>query len=88
MLIGKSPEKLRLNPRKAWYRNLEDIVPEGDYAVTFVLKRAQPAFLMLLSSGMSPVYPCHVNPRDMRTRPIGTGAIGSLPTRISPELDP
>ena len=22
MLIGKSPEKLRLNPRKAWYRNL------------------------------------------------------------------
>ena len=73
MLIGKSPEKLRLNPRKAWYRNLEDIVSERDYAVTFVFKRAQPAFLMLLSSGMSPVYPCHVNPRDMRTRPIGTG---------------
>ena len=22
---------------------------------------------------MSPVYPCHVNPRDMRTHPIGTG---------------
>ena len=72
-LIGKSPEKLRLNPRKAWYRNLEDIVPDGDRAVTFVLKRAQPAFLMLLASGMSPVYPCHVPPRDMRTRPIGTG---------------
>jgi len=72
-LIGKSPEKLRLNPRKAWYRNLEDIEPDGDRAVTFVLKRAQPAFLMLLASGMSPVYPCHVPPRDMRTRPIGTG---------------
>jgi peptide/nickel transport system substrate-binding protein len=28
---------------------------------------------MLLASGMSPVYPCHVNSRDMRTRPIGTG---------------
>ena len=73
MLLGKSQEKLRLNPRKAWYRNLEDVVPEGDRAVVFVLKRSQPAFLMLLASGMSPVYPCHVNSRDMRTRPIGTG---------------
>jgi peptide/nickel transport system substrate-binding protein len=48
-------------------------VPEDDRAVTFVLKRSQPAFLMLLASGMSPVYPCHVSSRDMRTRPIGTG---------------
>ena len=62
MLTGKSQEKLRLNPRKAWYRNLEDVVAEGDHAVTFVLKRPQPAFLMLLASGMSPVYPCHVPP--------------------------
>ena len=73
MLLGKSQDKLRLNPRKAWYRNLEDVVPEGDREVTFVLKRSQPAFLMLLASGMSPVYPCHVNSRDMRTHPIGTG---------------
>jgi len=73
MLTGKSQEKLRLNPRKAWYRNLEDVAPEGDHAVTFVLKRSQPAFLMLLASGMSPVYPCHVPPRDMRSHPIGTG---------------
>ena len=73
MLTGKSQEKLRLNPRKAWYRNLEDVVADGDHAVTFVLKRSQPAFLMLLASGMSPVYPCHVSPRDMRTHPIGTG---------------
>src|SRR6516162_4634570 len=73
LLLGKSQDKLRLNPRKAWYRNLEDVVPEGDRAVAFVLKRSQPAFLMLLASGMSPVYPCHINSRDMRTRPIGTG---------------
>ena len=73
LLIGKSQEKLRLNPRKAWYRNLEEIVTNGDYSVTFVLKRSQPAFLALLASGDSPVYPCHVNPRDMRTHPIGTG---------------
>ena len=44
MLSGKEANKLRLNPRKAWYRNLDEIVVEGDYAVTFVLKRAQPAF--------------------------------------------
>jgi peptide/nickel transport system substrate-binding protein len=73
MLSGKSPNRLRLNPRKAWYRNLDEIVVDGDYAVTFVLKRAQPAFLMLLASGDSPVYPCHVPPAQMRTHPIGTG---------------
>jgi peptide/nickel transport system substrate-binding protein len=38
-----------------------------------VLKRTQPAFLALLASGFSPVYPCHVPPRDMRQHPIGTG---------------
>jgi peptide/nickel transport system substrate-binding protein len=73
MLLGKSNEKLRLNPRKAWYRNLDEVMTDGDDAVTFVLKRPQPAFLMLLATGMSPVYPCHVAPRDMRTQPIGTG---------------
>jgi peptide/nickel transport system substrate-binding protein len=73
MLIGKSPNKLRLNPRKAWYRNLDEIVTEGDYAATFVLKRPQPAFLVLLAGGMAPVYPCHVPPQQMRLNPIGTG---------------
>jgi peptide/nickel transport system substrate-binding protein len=29
--------------------------------------------LTLLASGWSPVYPCHVSPRDMRSHPIGTG---------------
>jgi peptide/nickel transport system substrate-binding protein len=73
MLLGKSANALRLNPRKAWYRNLEEVTVDGDDAVTFVLKRAQPAFPMLLASGMSPVYPCHVPPREMRSHPIGTG---------------
>src|SRR5690242_15783557 len=73
LLIGKSKDKLRLNPRKAWYRNLEDVVTEGDSAVTFVLKRPQPAFPMLLASGYGPVYPCHVPAAQMRTHPIGTG---------------
>ena len=28
---------------------------------------------MLLASGYTPVYPCHVSSRDMRTKPVGTG---------------
>jgi peptide/nickel transport system substrate-binding protein len=73
MLTGKSDEKLRLNPRKSWYRNLDEVTTNGDFEVTFRLKRPQPSFLALLASGWSPVYPCHVAPRDMRTRSIGTG---------------
>jgi peptide/nickel transport system substrate-binding protein len=73
MLTGKSNEKLRLNPRKSWYRNLDEVTVNGDWEVTFRLKRPQPSFLALLASGWSPVYPCHVPARDMRARPIGTG---------------
>ncbi len=73
MLQGKSPDKFRLNPRKAWYRNLEEVVANGDFEVTFRLKRPQPAFIALLASGWSPVYPCHVPPAQMRQHPIGTG---------------
>jgi peptide/nickel transport system substrate-binding protein len=73
MLTGKSSDKLRVNPRKSWYRNLEEVTTNGDYEVTFHLKRPQPSFIALLASGWSPVYPCHVPPRDMRSHPIGTG---------------
>jgi len=73
LLTGKSNEKLRLNPRKSWYRNLEEVSVNGDHEVTFHLKRPQPSFIALLASGWSPVYPCHVSARDMRTNPIGTG---------------
>src|SRR5438874_315774 len=73
LLQGKGAEKLRLNPRKAWYRNLDDVVPNGDHDVTFRLKRTQPAFIALLASGFTPIYPCHVSPAQMRQQPIGTG---------------
>jgi peptide/nickel transport system substrate-binding protein len=73
LLTGKSNEKLRLNPRKSWYRNLEEVTVNGDHEVTFHLKRPQPSFIALLATGWSPVYPCHVSARDMRTNPIGTG---------------
>src|SRR6202521_3530964 len=73
LVQGKSAERLRVNPRKSWYTNLAEIVPNGDYEVSFVLKRPQPAFIALLATGMSPVYPCHVSPAQMRQHPIGTG---------------
>src|SRR5262252_2692238 len=73
LVQGKSAERLRVNPRKAWYNNLVEVVPNGDHEVTFVLKRPQPAFIALLATGMSPVYPCHVSPAQMRQHPIGTG---------------
>src|ERR1700720_75819 len=73
LLTGKANEKLRINPRKSWYTNLEEVAVKGDYEVTFRLKRPQPALIALLASGWSPIYPCHVPPRDMRSHPIGTG---------------
>jgi peptide/nickel transport system substrate-binding protein len=73
MLTGKAAEKLRINPRKSWYTNLEEVTTKGDYQVTFRLKRPQPSLIALLASGWSPIYPCHVTPRDMRSHPIGTG---------------
>jgi len=73
LLLDRANEKLRINPRKSWYMNLDEIAVEGDYEVTFRLKRPQPALIALLASGWSPVYPCHVSPRDMRSHPIGTG---------------
>src|SRR5215469_1104308 len=72
LLQGRAPETLRLNPRKAWYRNLDEVTTSDDN-VTFRLKRPQPYLLALLASGVSPVYPCHVSPAQMRQRPIGTG---------------
>ena len=73
MLMGKSPQKFRKNPRKSWYDEVADLTTNGDFEVAFNLKRPQPALLALLASGYTPVYPCHVSPGDMRTKPIGTG---------------
>ena len=73
LLMEKSADKLRVNPRKANYRNLERVSANGDYEVTFHLKRPQPAFPILLASGVSVIYPCHVKASEMRTHPVGTG---------------
>ena len=73
LLQGKGEAKFRANPRKAWYWNLEGVTVNGDDEATFHLGQKQPAFIALLASGWSPVYPCHVPPAQMRQHPIGTG---------------
>ena len=63
MLAGKLENAdFRRNPRKIWYFNLNEVTINGDYEATFNLKAPQPSFLLLLASGYSPVYPCHVPP--------------------------
>jgi peptide/nickel transport system substrate-binding protein len=65
--------KLRLNPRKDWYANVEAIEAADPHTVVFRLKRPQPSLLMMLASGYSPVYAAHVPPASYRTGCIGTG---------------
>jgi peptide/nickel transport system substrate-binding protein len=73
LLLEKSSNRLRGNPLKFWYSNLDEVTTNGDYEVTFHLKRPQPAFLMLLGDGFSVIYPCHVPAAQMRQHPVGTG---------------
>ena len=72
-LQGKAKDRFRKNPRDIWYHNLKEVTVNGDHEATFNLNRPQAAFIMLLASGYTPVYPCHVNAQKMRTEPVGTG---------------
>jgi peptide/nickel transport system substrate-binding protein len=68
-----APARLRLNPRKEWYANVEAVEAPEPHTVVFRLKRPQPSLLLMLASGYSPVYPAHVPLNDLRQRCVGTG---------------
>ena len=72
-LNGIEKDYFRRSPRAIWYENLKEVTINGDHEATFHLTKRQPSMLAMLASGHSPVYPCHVAARDMRTKPIGTG---------------
>ncbi|MGA7866294.1 MAG: ABC transporter substrate-binding protein, partial [Stellaceae bacterium] len=72
LLTNQGKEKFRLNYRETWWVNVAKTTT-GEHEATLHLKRPQPALLALLASGDTPIYPCHVSPRDMRQHPIGTG---------------
>jgi peptide/nickel transport system substrate-binding protein len=73
LILETGKEKLRFNPRKSLYKNLDRVTTNGDREVTFKLKRPQPAFPMVLAGGFAVIYPCHVPAAQMRQHPIGTG---------------
>jgi peptide/nickel transport system substrate-binding protein len=63
MLTGKTSEKLRVNPRKSWYSNLDGVTTNGDYEVTFHLKR------LLASLSLPRAATRYAQPSD-RHRPV------------------
>src|ERR1700675_488423 len=65
--------KLRVNPRKEWYDNVEAIEAADPHTVVFRLKRPQTSLLLMLASGDSPVLPAHVPVAEQRSRCVGTG---------------
>ena len=68
-----APTRLRLNPRKEWYSNVEAVEAPDPYTVVFRLKRPQPSLIAILASGYSPVIPAHVPLAEHRSRCVGTG---------------
>jgi peptide/nickel transport system substrate-binding protein len=70
---GASEKRFKVNPRKDWWGNIAEITANGDYEVTFALKQPQPSLLSFLANGYTPVYPAHVEPQEMRLKPVGTG---------------
>jgi peptide/nickel transport system substrate-binding protein len=86
LLLEKSSDKLRVNPLKTWYRNLEEVTANGNYEVTFHLKRPQPAFLMLLANGFAPIYPATFRRptcASIRSAPAPLNSSNSSPTSRS-----
>jgi len=65
--------RLRVNPRKLWYDNVQAIETPDESTLIFRLEQPQPSLLMMLASGYSPVYPAHVPVAQLRTQCVGTG---------------
>ncbi len=75
-MLREAPEssaKLRINPRKDWYANIEHVEAPDPHTVVFRMKRPQPSLLMMLASGYTPIYAAHIPPAQYRTSCIGTG---------------
>jgi peptide/nickel transport system substrate-binding protein len=68
-----APAKLRINPRKDWYANVQNVEAPDPNTVIFHLKKPQPSLLLMLASGYSPVYAAHVPPATYRSSCVGTG---------------
>lgn len=85
-ITGKRDAGWRKNVRREWYHNLKEVQVNGPHEVRFVLERPQPSFMALLANGWSAVYPCHVDGKVMRSKPIGTGPFKVVEYRPSDAL--
>src|SRR5258706_5271151 len=75
-MLREAPDaaaKLRINPRKDWYANVQAVEAPDPYTVVFHLKRPQPSLLLMLASGYTPVLPAHVPLNELRQKCVGTG---------------
>src|SRR3954451_20037137 len=80
LLAGRAQDRLRTNFRAAWYENLAEVTTNGDHEVAFRLKQRQPAFIALLASGYSPVYPGFTHQRSKVERYARSGNCKASPT--------
>ena len=75
-MLREAPDaqgKLRINPRKDWFINIQNVEAPDPHTVIFHLKRPQPSLLLMLASGYTPIYAVHVPPATYRTSCVGTG---------------
>ena len=75
-MLREAPDaagKLRINPRKDWYANVQTVEAPDPSTVVFHLRRPQPSLLLMLASGYTPIYAAHVPPAQYRTSCVGTG---------------
>jgi peptide/nickel transport system substrate-binding protein len=86
LVRGVSSFRLKLNPRKLWYENVQEVATHGDFEVAIALKRPQPGLLGLLAAGSSPIYPAHVDPAELRGRALGTGPFLAKSIKLGEEL--
>jgi len=79
LLIEQSSEKFRVNPRRTSYKNLEQITTNGDYEVTFHLKRPQAGFRQSI-----PATSRRAKCVNTRLAPARLNSANSNPTSASP----
>ena len=75
LLSGKASEKLRINPRKSWYSNVEEgvIVDDASGKVTFHLSKPDPEFLDQLGVPFAFILPTGTPNTEVKIPPPGTG---------------
>ena len=89
-MVREAPDavgKIRLNPRKDWYANVDAIEAPDPYTVVFRLKRPQPSLIIMLASGYSPIYAAHIPPAQYRTTCVGTGPYKVKEWRLGEYVD-